>query len=81
MPLLQNNYGRDAVPGPPAEVVTVAASRHLYETTLRKQVLALDNVDIQTSALANGLQYDSESERVSGRASGTPGQFSGISAN
>lgn len=64
--LLQFNFGRETPPGQPNQLVTVAASRHLYESVLRKRVLSLENVSIETAAAVKGLQYNTAMQQVTG---------------
>ncbi|KAL3145131.1 hypothetical protein ABBQ38_001735 [Trebouxia sp. C0009 RCD-2024] len=44
----------------------LAGSRHLYETVLRKFVLDVANVQVETDAAVNGLLFDASRERVTG---------------
>lgn len=64
--LLQFDFGKQAPMSSPDIVVTLAASRHLYETTLRSQVLGINNIRTRTAAHASGLVYDQGAKQVKG---------------
>ena len=63
---LQYDWDREWLPGHSSGTRSLAASRHLYETVLRKFVLRISNLKVQTSAAVNGLAYNAEEQRVTG---------------
>lgn len=60
------DWDREWLPGHSSGTRSLAASRHLYETVLRKFVLRISNLKVQTSAAVNGLAYNAEEQRVTG---------------
>jgi len=63
---LQYDWDKEWLPGHSSGTRSLAASRHLYETVLRKFVLRINNLKVQTSAAVNGLAYNAEEQRVTG---------------
>ncbi len=63
---LQYDWDKEWLPGHSSGTRSLAASRHLYETVLRKFVLRISNLKVQTSAAVNGLAYNAEEQRVTG---------------
>jgi len=64
--VLQSDWGREWLPNQAAGLQSLAASRHLYETVLRKFVVSLNNLKVHTAAAVDGLEYDANLERVTG---------------
>ncbi|DBB05481.1 TPA: hypothetical protein ACH3X1_012440 [Trebouxia sp. C0004] len=60
------DWDKEWLPGQSCGTRSLAASRHLYETVLRKFVLRVSNLKVQTSAAVNGLAYNAEEQRVTG---------------
>ena len=64
--LLQSDWGREWLPKQTTGLQSIAASRHLYETVLRKFVLSISNLQVQTAAVVEGLEYNADLMRVTG---------------
>ena len=67
---MQADWGRERLPGGGMENIkdfqALAGTRHLYETVLRKFVLDVDNVNIESDAAVDGLVFDASQKRVTG---------------
>ena len=67
---MQHDWGSDWAPAAPHQglglLPGLAASRHLYETVLRRFVLGVSNIRLQTSAAVQMLEYDVDKQRVTG---------------
>ena len=66
---LQFDWGRERLPGGKqdnSDFKALAGSRHLYETVLRKFVLDVENLQVESDAAVDGLMFDASQKRVTG---------------